>query len=88
MRPPPPLTLDVRPQILRQQSPLGSILAAVDRLRPGQSLRLIAPFETAPLYAVLGARGFAHAARAREDGSWEMLFTPETDAAPGPAEGT
>ncbi len=74
---PEPRELDVRPFFAAQRPPLPAILAAINGLRPGQALRLIAPLEPQPLYARLAERGFSAAARRRDDGAWEILFTPE-----------
>lgn len=49
-------------------------MAAVASLKPGQQLRLIAPFEPVPLYGVLKSQGFTHTAHAQEDGSFEVIF--------------
>jgi uncharacterized protein (DUF2249 family) len=75
--------LDVRPIVAARGAPLGAILAALDALPPGGALRLIAPFEPVPLYAKLAAMGFDHTTRERDDGAWEILFTPRR-AAPEP----
>lgn len=74
----PPLEIDVRPLLAAGRPPLASILAAVNRLAPGQSLRLIAPMEPVPLYDVLRQRGLAGRSKQRRDGAWEVLFSPET----------
>lgn len=68
--------LDVRPLVAAGQPPLGPILAAVDQLEPGMAFRLIAPFEPAPLYQLLGRRGFSHEVRETGDGAWEITFRP------------
>jgi uncharacterized protein (DUF2249 family) len=68
--------LDVRPILAARGAPLGAILAAIDALPVGGALRLIAPFEPVPLYAKLNAMGFDHAVSGRDDGAWEILFTP------------
>lgn len=70
------LTLDVREELRKGGEPLPLILGAVDALKPGQSLRLLATFEPLPLYAVLARKGFAHSARHLGEGDWEVLFTP------------
>jgi uncharacterized protein (DUF2249 family) len=75
----PPLELDVRPLAAAKRPPLPAILAAVQQLQPGQDFRLIAPFEPAPLYDLLGQRGFSHVAREREDGAWEITFSPRVE---------
>jgi len=67
----------VRPLFAARKPPLPIILAAVNRLQPGQALRLIAPIEPRPLYDLLGQRGYTATPRAREDGAWEILFAPQ-----------
>ncbi len=69
-----PLELDVRPICSAKRPPLPAILDAVGRLEPGQDFLLIAPFEPAPLYQLLGQQGFTHAARELPDGAWEITF--------------
>lgn len=69
--------LDIRPLTASKRPPLPAILDAVERLAPGQPLRLIAPFEPAPLYQLLGQRGFTHETSERPDGAWEILFCRE-----------
>lgn len=76
--------LDVRPLLAAGQGPLGAIMDAVRTLAPGQALRLIAPFEPAPLYAKLGDMGFAHETRRLDDGTFEILFTPAAPQRPAP----
>lgn len=56
------------------------ILNAVNRLGPGQALRLIAPMEPVPLYARLRERGYTAEATQREDGAWEILFRSQQSA--------
>lgn len=68
------LELDVRPLFAARRPPMPEILAAVDKLAPGQALRLTAPIEPTPLYAFLGKRGFTHEASRAEDGSWVIVF--------------
>ncbi len=72
---PAPLELDIRPLCDAHRPPLPAILDAVDTLAPGQPLRLIAPFEPAPLYQLLGQQGFTHLKRVRDDGVWEIVFS-------------
>lgn len=78
-----PLTLDVRPTLLAGGEPMAEIMQAVSRLAPGQALKLRATFEPIPLYAVLGRKGFAHAAIHHGKDDWEVLFTPNPEAASG-----
>ncbi len=77
MSTPSPLELDIRPVCAARQAPLPFILEAVGRLAPGQDFRLIAPFEPAPLYQLLGRQGFTASAREVGDGSWEITFHRE-----------
>lgn len=76
--------LDVRPMLASGQGPLGAIMQAVHALPRGASLRLIAPFEPAPLYVKLGDAGYDHATRVRDDGAFEITFTPRATARPEP----
>ena len=69
--------LDVREKIEKGGEPFPAIMGSVARLKPGQKFLLIAPFEPAPLYAVMAQKGFSHMATMREDGCWEVLFSPE-----------
>lgn len=76
MNTPPPFELDARPLFAAGRPPLVPILNAVNRLEPGQALRLIAPFEPLPLFDLLAERGFTPESRERDDGAWEILFRP------------
>lgn len=51
-------TLDVRPAIAAGEEPFPAIMAAIRGLPPGGVLRLLAPFEPAPLLRLLGGRGW------------------------------
>lgn len=66
--------LDVREDLKAGREPFHKIMAAVQALREGQRLLLVAPFEPKPLYKVLGRMGFDHTTRQTEDGAWEVLF--------------
>lgn len=74
------LTLDVRDDIRRGREPFSKIMQAVARLEEGQDLLLIAPFEPAPLYGVLGNQGFQHQSRELESGDWEVRFYRGSEA--------
>lgn len=93
MTTPLPHELDVRPMLARGEEPFGAIMAAVEALLPGQALRMLAPFRPAPLFNVMANRGFDCADRRRDDGVWEVTFTPQGDGlqdagmAPGSAPG-
>jgi len=77
------VTLDVREEIRNGREPFSLIMQAVARLGSDEQLRLIAPFEPAPLFAVLAQKGFSHVARTTDAGDCEVLFTRSST---GPAE--
>ncbi len=87
------VTLDVREDIRRGREPFSKIMQAVGRLGEDENLLLIAPFEPAPLYAVLAQQGLLHQAKATAEGNWEVLFfhapdagsLPQPHSAPAPA---
>lgn len=66
--------IDVRADITAGREPFPRIMAAVRELGPGESLRLVAPFEPTPLYSVLAQQGFQHETEAQPDGSWQVIF--------------
>ena len=70
------LELDVRPILLSGGEPFGAIMASVERLQPGQRLRLLATFKPVPLFQVMARRGYDNEAREIGDGDWEVIFTP------------
>lgn len=82
MNTPAPMELDVRPLLSAGRPPLTAILNAVNRLAPGQALRLLAPFEPAPLFALLAERGYTAESEQLADGTWSILFRPGAAAAP------
>lgn len=71
-----PRVLDVRPILQSGGEPFQAIMEAVQGLRPGQGLRLLATFRPQPLFQVMANRGFDHEAREVEGGDWDVLFTP------------
>lgn len=68
--------LDVRPILAAGGEPFALIMQAVRALPPGTGLRLIAPFPPMPLRSVMARHGFEAAMCERDDGGWEVLFTP------------
>jgi uncharacterized protein (DUF2249 family) len=70
------IDVDVRPILRAGGEPFSIIMSALERLEPGQGLRLYATFKPVPLFAVMADRGFAHSAQALDAGEWEVLFTP------------
>jgi uncharacterized protein (DUF2249 family) len=75
------IDIDVRPILRAGGEPFSVIMAAIERLEPGQGLRLYATFKPLPLFAVMAGRGFAHSASEIGGGEWEVLFSP-ADTAP------
>jgi len=69
--------LDVRPMLKDGGEPFQAIMSAVDALRPGQGLKLFAPFRPQPLYGVMSNRGFDHEVIEAEGGDFEIRFTPK-----------
>jgi uncharacterized protein (DUF2249 family) len=66
--------LDVREDIRNGREPFGKIMQAVKHLKDNEQLLLIAPFEPAPLYAVLAQQGFSRQSKPTVTGDWEVLF--------------
>ena len=79
------LDVDVRPILRAGGEPFSAIMAALERLDPGQGLRLYATFKPTPLFAVMANKGFAHSEQPLDGGEWEVLFTP-AGAAPEQAQ--
>lgn len=67
--------LDVRPELAQGGEPFERILTAAIGIPAGESLVLIAPFEPAPLYSVLSARGFSHTTAQVAADEWVVRFT-------------
>jgi uncharacterized protein (DUF2249 family) len=80
------VTLDVREDIRSGCAPLSAVLNAVAMLRSGETLRLLAPFEPVPLYALLGRQGFQHTARLISESDWEVIFIRQPGAQSGESE--
>ena len=77
------ITLDVREDIRGGREPFSRIMQTVAQLEGNEELLLIAPFEPAPLYAVLAGQGFSHRTKPTETGDYEVLFTRTAGASPG-----
>jgi uncharacterized protein (DUF2249 family) len=77
------VTLDVREDIRNGREPFARIMQTVASLQDDEQLLLIAPFEPAPLFAVLAQRGFAYQSKPTPTGDYEVLFTR---GASGPAD--
>jgi len=75
------IDVDVRPILRSGGEPFAVIMAAVDRLEPGQGLRLYVTFRPVPLFGVMASRGFSHLEIEHDDGDWEVIFQPENSLA-------
>ncbi|MFB6420461.1 MULTISPECIES: DUF2249 domain-containing protein [Bradyrhizobium] len=71
------IDVDVRPILRAGGEPFSVIMAALERLEPGEGLRLYAPFKPVPLFDVMASRGFAHREAELEGGEWEIRFMPD-----------
>lgn len=76
MSPSDALVLDVRPLLREGVEPLPAIIEAKSRLAPGQSLRLLAPFDPKPLYGIFEADDFSTQTRKIDESLWEICFSP------------
>lgn len=76
----PDQTIDVRTLLAEGRDPFAAIMEAKSKLRPGQALQLIAPFEPKPLYAVFEAAGFTVEPVALAPERWSIRFVPTPDA--------
>jgi len=79
------LDVDVRPILRAGGEPFSTIMAAVENAKPGQGIRLYAPFKPVPLFDVMAGKGFAHSATEIGGGDWQVLFTPTGTPAEAPA---
>ena len=68
------IDVDVRPILRAGGEPFSIIMAALERLEPGEGLRLYAPFKPVPLFDVMASKGFAHREAELEGGEWEIRF--------------
>jgi len=71
--------VDVRDDLRSGREPFARIMSAVGQVPPGGVLCLRAIFEPAPLYRVLGSRGFAHWTEKLADDDWRIWFYAEAD---------
>ncbi|OAI43240.1 hypothetical protein AYO41_02410 [Verrucomicrobia bacterium SCGC AG-212-E04] len=80
--PPAIITLDVREDIRAGREPFARIMEAVGRLRDGEQLRILAPFEPLPLIGVLAAQGFAATVTDLKEDGFAVLFAADSPAEP------
>lgn len=70
----PVVEVDVRDDLRAGREPFSRIMGAVAALRDDEVLHLRAIFEPAPLYSVLGKRGFVHEAKPHAADDWSVWF--------------
>ncbi|HEV7435559.1 MAG TPA: DUF2249 domain-containing protein [Pseudorhizobium sp.] len=75
-------TLDVRPILRSGGEPFQAIMSAVEDLKPGQGLKLLAPFRPQPLFSVMDRRGFGYELEELSGGEFEVRFVPKQDVTP------
>jgi uncharacterized protein (DUF2249 family) len=84
----PVVEVDVRHDLRSGREPFSRIMTAVAALGDKEVLHLRAIFEPAPLFTVLGKRGFAHESEAHATDDWSVWFwrptTPVVAVASGP----
>jgi hypothetical protein len=61
---------------LEPPQPMEKVMQTLALLRPDQSIRLLLHREPFPLYPILAARGYRHAATMQADGSYVILIRP------------
>lgn len=71
-------TLDVREDLRAGRSPFQKIQSALGKVGPGESLRLLVPFEPVPLFQVAASQGLAHTSKQTAEGHWEIVFSHGT----------
>ena len=74
-------TLDVREDFRTGQHPCDKIHTALSGVAPGETLRLLVPFEPVPLFQLAARNGLGHQTRQTPEGDWEILFTHDPEAA-------
>jgi uncharacterized protein (DUF2249 family) len=68
------IEIDVREDLRSGREPFSRIMNAVSALAANDVLHLRAIFEPAPLFTVLGKRGFAHESKAHAPDDWSVWF--------------
>jgi uncharacterized protein (DUF2249 family) len=69
------ITLDARDDFRAGNHPCDKIHGALGRVRNGETLRLIVPFEPVPLYEVARRLGLRCQPNPLPGGDWEILFS-------------
>ena len=80
----PVVEVDVRDDLRSGREPFSRIMSAVAALRDDEVLRLRAIFEPAPLFTVLGKRGFVHESEAHSADDWSVWFWRPTEPSIAP----
>ncbi|HEU4369376.1 MAG TPA: DUF2249 domain-containing protein [Methylomirabilota bacterium] len=80
-----PIEVDVRNDIRRGEEPFARIMTAARAIEPGEALVVRAPFEPAPLYAVLARRGLTHWTERLAADDWRVWFHRAAAPPAGPA---
>lgn len=62
---------------LEPPEPMERVLEALDRLQPGQRLRVLIPREPVPLYRILDRNGYLYETKSREDFLFEVRIWPK-----------
>lgn len=78
----PEVEVDVREDLRAGREPFSQIMAAVAELPENAVLHLRAIFEPAPLFRVLGTRGFHHESKEWGPEDWSIWFWRDTASAP------
>src|ERR1019366_2232617 len=61
-------SLGGKPHTAKTREPFSKIMNAVGQLQAEEKLLLVAPFEPAPLFSVLGKQGFEHQSKRLQSG--------------------
>jgi uncharacterized protein (DUF2249 family) len=75
--------LDVREDFRSGQRPCDKIKTALSKVVAGETLRLLVPFEPAPLYQLAANEGLGHESKQTTGGDWEVMFSHELAIAGG-----
>jgi uncharacterized protein (DUF2249 family) len=67
-------TIDIRPILARGEQPITEIQNAIDRLKAGEGLSVVAPFLPSPLIEKLGSEGFRSRVERQAGGEWITQF--------------
>ncbi len=68
---------------LEPPEPMGKVLAALERLAPGERIRFLLHREPFPLYPILTEMGLCHRVRPIAEGCFEILIEPRRGGPPG-----